>query len=75
MGYMYPTTTLVAGYDGGRVHINVDQVWEADDPFVKSHPDLFSDVPQKVHRTTTAPVIETATAAPGEVRNTRRGSK
>lgn len=57
--------------DGLTVNLTRGDCWAADDPFVKAHPGLFSDeaIPR---RTTAAPVIEQATAAPGERRATRR---
>jgi hypothetical protein len=54
-----------------KIRLEVDMVWDADDPFVKAHPELFSATPIKVHRTVA--VVEQATAAPGEKRSTRRG--
>jgi hypothetical protein len=73
--YVYPTSNMVVGYDGGRVHLNTDQVWAGDDPFVKARPELFTSIPANVLRTTAPVVIEQATAAPGEVRKTARRGK
>lgn len=53
----------------GDIIIREGEAWASDDPIVKHHPDLFSDMPAKVRRTV-APV-EDATAEPGERR--RRG--
>ena len=72
--YVFPVSNAVAAHDGGRVHLSVDQVWDADDPFVKARPELFRDTPLNVLRTT-APVVEQATAAPGETRKTNRRGK
>lgn len=47
--------------------------WDADDPFVKARPDLFTNTPNVVHRSSGVEVIETATRRPGERRATRRG--
>lgn len=66
--YVYATATTIVG--PGRVRIYEGEVWAADDPVVKAHPDLFSDTPSKLRRTAPAPV-ETASAAPGEKRRTR----
>lgn len=46
------------------------QVWDADDPFVKARPQLFT-APDAPIRS----VVEQATKAPGEKRETRRGPK
>lgn len=72
MSYVYAISDAVAYEDGKRLALSKDQIWDADDPFVKARPDLFTEVPKKVNRTTPAPV-EAATAAPGEKRGARRG--
>ena len=59
--------------DGIPVSMNAGDIWDASDPFVKSHPALFSTTPPLVRRTTAERVIEQATAAPGEKRTTNRG--
>ena len=46
------------------------EAWYVDDPIVRAHPSLFTDVPTVI-RGAPAPV-EQATAAPGELRNTER---
>lgn len=80
MNVKYATAnTYVAMPDGSRVRLVKGSHWPADDPIVQSHPDLFSgDARYGLMYTVEpdgydAPVIETATAAPGEKRNTRRG--
>ncbi len=66
---MATTTTHIGEFDtviGGRLY-------EADHPFVKAHPDMFSaDLLAHAIRTPgkRAPVVETATKAPGETRTT-----
>lgn len=68
--YVYAlASTVTANPAGGTIRIREGDVWAADDPLVKSRPDLFSSKPVSVHRT--VPVVEQATAAPGEKR--RRG--
>jgi hypothetical protein len=53
--------------------------WPADDPVVRTNPQLFSRDPRYGMRYTVEPTgyddppVEQATAAPGEKRNTRRG--
>lgn len=74
MSYVYANCEAVV-YEGGlRVQLVADQIWAADDPIVKARPDLFSKEPRKVNRTTatTAAPVESASAAPGEKRTTRR---
>lgn len=53
------------------------EVWAADDPVVAQHPDAFTDDPDQagvVRRSgpAPAPVVEQATAAPGERRDLPR---
>lgn len=64
---------------GVIVRIVEGEPWDSDDPFVKARPELFDDTPKVVRSTRAkkalrAPV-ETATAAPDEVRNTGRRRK
>lgn len=55
----------------GDIIIREGEAWAGDDPFVKAHPDHFTDAPARVRRTVA--VVEQASAAPGEKRGTRRG--
>lgn len=62
--------------DGLTVVLHAGDAWTADDPLVKERPDLFAAEPPAhvVRRTTSGPpVVEQATAGPGERRNLRRG--
>lgn len=60
-------------YEGRlRVELHIDDVWDGDDPFVRTRPDLFSATPLRIHRTVPIAPVEQATAAPGEKRTTRR---
>lgn len=64
--------TTSVGWDGGRVRLSQGDLWDADDPFVRAHPDLFAaDAPERMIHRTVAPV-EQATRRPGERRDTRR---
>lgn len=65
--YVYPHCRTVVAWQGGRVRLSPEQSWAADDPFVKARPELFRTDPGRVERTE---VVETATRAPGEVRQT-----
>jgi hypothetical protein len=56
---------------GVRVVLHVDEPWPSDDPFVKAHPEFFSETQRDPRGTVDAPV-ETATKRPGEKRTTRR---
>lgn len=72
--YVYARNQLVAYIDGARVALEIDDVWDADDPIVKARPDLFAAEPRKVHRTTQpGGEIETATTRPGEKRGRANG--
>ena len=70
---VYANTTCSTGTaDGTVIRLIAGDAWAADDPLVLERPGLFSDEPL-VHRTRAAPVVEQATASPGERRNIRRG--
>lgn len=56
---------------GLLVSLHANEPWDADDPFVRARPDLFTDSPQ-LRRTVDGPVIESATKAPGEKRAVKR---
>lgn len=80
MKLVYATTsTMLATPLGGQVRILKGTHWPADDPIVQANPSLFSeDARYGLYYSVEPagydePVIETATAAPGEKRNTRRG--
>ena len=74
--YVWSTAATVVRWNGGIVRLSLDQVWIADDPFVKAHPAMFTSSPPAAS-TTTNPrgvvirPVEAATKAPGERR--RRG--
>lgn len=77
--YVYANCNGAVYEDGLRVQLEQDQIWDANDPFVKKRPDLFSATPRKVNNTTGSHVavrrgpVESATAAPGEKRAAKRG--
>ena len=72
----YARCTASVGYDGGIVRLSENDAWYATDPFVLSHPDMFSDTPPKVHYTAARRdfdvVVEQATANPGQKRSVKR---
>lgn len=60
--------------DGRRIRLTKDDPWRSDDPVVLAVPDFFVDEPSKVQTSAprfASPVVEQATAAPGE-RRTRK---
>jgi len=64
---------------GSRVRVQKGTHWPANDPAVLTRPELFSSDPRWGMQYTSEPEgydapIETATATPGERRNTRRAS-
>ena len=65
----FAVADLVTVYEGQKVVLERGEAWWADDPFVKSRPDLFSAEPTRVrgHRP-----VEQATKNPGQKRATRR---
>lgn len=69
--YVFSRASAAVRWRGNVIRLNVNDIWPADDPFVKDHPALFTPDPPNVHRTTAAPV-EQASAVPGEKRSTRR---
>ncbi|HEY9371529.1 hypothetical protein [Streptomyces sp.] len=76
--------TTVTTPGGVHVLIRAGEHWPATDPIVKAHPKLFSRDPKIGLRVSAPldegadaevkvePAVETATAAPGEKRSTRR---
>lgn len=74
MKLAYPNANCSAADSEGVTYpLRENEPWDANDPLVLAHPDLFSDEPTRVMRTVHAPVVEQATRAPGEQRNIRRG--
>jgi hypothetical protein len=71
-------TRVIPLETGGTVTVRKGTHWAAEDPFVRSHPELFSQDPRYGMEYTQEPAgygdppVEQATAAPGERRNTRR---
>lgn len=65
MAHVVAISTLVtADNNGNRVRLQEGTVWDADDPFVRSRPDLFRPLDEGKRR----PPVERATAEPGEKR-------
>lgn len=74
MAYVYANSTVsVTNPNGVSFTLHRGEVWDADDPLVKHRPDLFSKVPvvARVSHGVGWRPVETATAAPGELRKTR----
>ena len=77
MPITYAKSTVSSTTRGGIIiKTNVGEVWDADDEFVLDHPNLFDTTPPRVRTQSgwVAPdvVVETATAAPGQKRKTKR---
>ena len=66
---MYASAECVVRWEGLSIHLTPGAPWDASDPFVRARPELFSETPTTIHRTTT---VEQATAGPGERRMTKR---
>jgi len=65
----------VVAWSGGSMVLRADQRFDDDHPIVKERPDLFRDGDTdagvvKAPKPASVPVVERATAAPGEVRDT-----
>jgi hypothetical protein len=75
MEVVYAVDTLSVGLpQGGSIMVRAGTHWPKTDAIVKAHPWLFSDDPT-VGLSMSEPVpvvVEQATAAPGELRQTRR---
>lgn len=67
----FATCTTAVRHAGSIVRIQTGDAWWADDPFVKSHPNLFADQPVTVYGERRR-IVESASAAPGEKRATKR---
>lgn len=67
--YVFALRSASVNYGPLSVTVVEGQVWDANDPFVKAHKDMFTDTPVRVHRTIA--VVEEATAAPGAKRARR----
>ena len=63
------TSTCFVSVNGVRMRLEENQAWHADSDVVRLHPNLFTTEP----RVFGAPVVEQATAAPGERRMVKRG--
>lgn len=66
------TKTANVSHQGGRIHIHAGSAWDGSDPVVAAYPDMFTDDPRALNRS--EPVVEAATAAPGE-RRARVGAR
>ena len=75
MKLVYANTngTVLNPATGMKIRLVELEPWDADDPFVKARPDLFSDAPRTVRRTVPASApIEAATKAPGARKAVKR---
>lgn len=76
--YVFARETVAVRINSCPVPVVQGAAFHRSDPVVAVHPELFSDTPVIVHRTPgyefPAPVVEQATAAPGERRTGRRGA-
>jgi hypothetical protein len=68
---LFAARTVAIGSPAGVLTVQEGDPWAADDPLVKAHPDLFVEECSRPKRTV-RPVVEQATAAPGQLRTTRR---
>lgn len=77
--YVFASATVQLSLGDELVPVRAGEVWSADDPVVKANPSSFTSTPPVVRRyrggiveRVGSDVIESATARPGERRNTRR---
>lgn len=52
--YVFAKEAVVTFHNGVKVRTKRDEAWDADDPFVKARPDLFTGAPEKVQDTADA---------------------
>jgi len=67
---VYANQSGVRPWNGAMCNFTAGEAWQADDPFVAAHQDLFSTEPPKVRTTEPKPKppVERATRRPGEKR-------
>jgi hypothetical protein len=68
--FKFCSSSAIIGWKGQTLHLRAGSVWDANDPFVAAHPNMFSDFPD-VLETSSGVLhrgVEQATAAPGEKR-------
>jgi hypothetical protein len=65
-------SSAVVTHRGERISIQAGTAWDAADPVVRAHPEMFSTDARYLRRS--EPLVEQATAAPGERRGTRRSA-
>ena len=71
--YAVATASVVDPATGLKIRLVELEPWDANDPFVKVRPDLFSDAPLTVRRTVPASApVETAAKAPGAKKAVKR---
>lgn len=71
--YANTSGTVLNPATGMKIRLVELEPWDANDPFVKARPDLFSDAPRTVRRTVVAPApVEAATKAPGARKAVKR---
>ncbi len=77
MKIVYAKATTQVTTNGAPVMVRHGSHWRDDDPVVLAFPSIFSDDARYGLNTTAGkendPLVEEATAAPGELRNVRRG--
>ena len=69
--YARATCSTTDPNTGLTVRLTESEPWAADDLFVKARPELFTEHPEKIRRTTPAP-IEAATKTPGVKKAVKR---
>lgn len=80
MDVVYASSSASVAFQGAQYPVRKGTHWPADDPLVRQYPHLFSPDPRYGMLYTREPVgydappVESASAAPGERRSTRRSS-
>lgn len=76
MSVVYPNCVSTVLWNGGRIRLRPDQVWESDDPFVVARPEFFTSASSlSASSPGHGEPVERATRAPGERRAVKRPAK
>lgn len=67
--FVLSKVNAIVAVNGRQFRLRENEPWAADDPVVQAFPSYFTRTPERVRRS--EPVVEEATAAPGEKRRSR----
>lgn len=73
MRFAFAKVGSFVSWHGETVILNLNDVWDAADPFVRERPDLFADRPTYIHRTSGHEPGRVEIPSHGERRRGNRG--